>query len=82
MMSNVSPGPARNQRNVFIGALVGALVGLGVSSAVYALVNPLLERSSGLLRETQGLLWSTVPVVTILGAVLGRWIMRRRTGQP
>jgi len=59
--------------------IVGAVVGFGVSSLVYVLVNPLLERSSGLLRETQGLLWSTVPVLTVVGAVLGRALVRRRT---
>jgi len=79
-MSNVSPGRGRNQRTLFLGALVGALIGFGVSSVTYMLVNPLLERSGGLLRETQGLLWSTVLVLTVLGAVLGRWIVRRRTG--
>jgi len=76
----VSPGRGRHQRTLFLGALAGALVGFGVSSAVYVLVNPLLERSSGLLRETQGLLWSAVPVLTVLGAVLGRRIAQRRAG--
>ncbi len=58
--------------------VIGALVGFGTSSFVYVLVNPLLERSSGLLRETQGLLWSCIPALTILGAVLGHRIAQRR----
>jgi hypothetical protein len=62
-----------------VATALGALTGFGVSSMVYVLVNPLLERSSGLLRETQGLLWSTVPVLTVAGAVLGHRIARGRT---
>ncbi|MBW4078222.1 MAG: hypothetical protein HIU84_06885 [Acidobacteria bacterium] len=69
--------PARHNGDL-IGAVLGALVGGGASSLIYVLVNPVLERSSGLLRETQGLLWSTVPVCTILGALMGRAIARRR----
>ncbi len=60
------------------GAIAGALVGLGVSSLVYGLLNPLLEKSGGLLRETQGLLWSLVPVMTALGALVGHRVSRRR----
>ncbi len=79
-MRNVSRGRGRNRRTIFCGALVGALVGFGVSTITYTLVNPLLERSGGLLRETQGMLWSLVPVLTVLGAVFGRWVARRRAG--
>lgn len=58
--------------------VIGALVGFGASSLVYQVVNPLLEKSSGLVRETQGLVWSCIPVVTVLGAVLGHRFAQRR----
>lgn len=69
--------PHRGFRGVG-GSIVGALVGFTLSSLVYVLVNPTLERSGGLLRETQGLLWSCVPVLTALGALVGHRISRRR----
>ncbi len=77
-MGDVSSNPRRDRRLEVVAAVLGAFVGFGVSSTIYLLVNPLLERSGGLLRETQGLLWSTVPVLTVLGAVLGHRVARRR----
>lgn len=46
--------------------------------ATYTLVNPVLEASEGLLRETQGLLWNLVPLLTLLGGVAGYLVGRRR----
>ncbi|HUX04825.1 MAG TPA: hypothetical protein VMV53_07990 [Acidimicrobiales bacterium] len=80
-MSDPRARRVHTRAKVIIGTLIGALIGLGVSSGTYALVNPVLERSSGLLRETQGLLWSSVPVLTALGAVLGRWMAKGRRGR-
>lgn len=60
------------------GALLGALVGLVASTSLYLWLNPVLERSSGLLRETQGFLWSAIPILTALGALAGRALARRR----
>ena len=69
--------PRRERSRRIIGILIGSLFGFGVSTVVYVLVNPILERSSGLLRETQGILWSMVPVLTAVGAVVGYLIAKR-----
>lgn len=60
------------------GALIGAAAGLLVGWATYTLVNPVLEASEGPLRETQGLLWNLVPLLTLLGGVAGYLVGRRR----
>jgi cell division protein FtsX len=54
-------------------ALAGALVGLTIGSSIYLVLNPVLENASGSVRELQGLLWNVVPLMTVVGAVLG-WI--------
>lgn len=69
----------RRRARIILGTVGGSLIGLGVSTLTYVLVNPILERSSGLLRETQGILWSTIPILTALGAVLGRSMARKRS---
>ena len=56
-----------------LGLLAGAIVGFTVSTVVYVLVGPVLERSEGLVREAQGLLWNLVPLLTLLGAAAGWW---------
>ncbi|MHB1210385.1 MAG: hypothetical protein ACYC1I_11880 [Acidimicrobiales bacterium] len=81
-MTSGPTSPPSRRRGETLGAIGGALVGGAVSSLVYVLMNPVLERSSGLLRETQGLLWSAIPVCTVLGAVLGRAVVRRRSKHP
>lgn len=62
----------------FLGAVVGGLLGLVVGSSIYLVLNPVLEESSGLVREMQGLLWNLVPLLTLVGAGLGWWVARRR----
>jgi hypothetical protein len=59
--------------------LLGGALGLAVGAAVYLSMNPVLERSSGLVREMQGLLWNLVPLLTVVGMVLGWWFARRRS---
>lgn len=58
--------------------VVGGAVGLAVGAAVYLGLNPVLEQSTGLVRELQGLLWNLVPLLTVVGMVLGWWFARRR----
>lgn len=59
------------------GLLVGAVAGLLLGGVVYSLGAPVLERSGGWLRETQGLLWNLVPLLTVLGALVGVWVAGR-----
>lgn len=59
--------------------LLGGGIGLVVATAVYRALNPLLEESTGPLRETQGLLWNLVPLLTVLGMLLGWWLASRRS---
>ena len=58
-------------RRVALGVIGGGAIGLAVGAALYLLVNPVPENASGWVRETQGLLWNLVPVLTVLGAVVG-----------
>ncbi len=64
-------------RNI-LAAGVGGLLGFAVGSVIYLVLNPVLEQSSGLLREMQGLLWNLVPMLTLVGVALGVWGVRRR----
>jgi H+/Cl- antiporter ClcA len=59
-----------------VGAALGAGVGLAVGTAIYLSVGPVLERSSGIAREMQGLLWNLVPLLTVVGAFLGALLLR------
>ena len=77
-VSDMSPKHRGWTRREISGTILGALAGFAVSSVAYVLVNPVLERSGGLLRETQGLLWSLVPVIAIMGAMLGSRVGKRR----
>ena len=74
--------PGSRRRGNSLPVMIGALFGGGLSSAVYFLVNPMLERSSGLVRETQGMLWSAIPVCTVLGAIVARAIVRGHSKRP
>ena len=63
------------------GAVVGAVIGFAIGAAIYLALTPVLEGSDGWIRELQGFAWNLVPGVTLLGAVLGWWVVsRRRTG--
>lgn len=66
----VEPSPSRRWAP-WLGAIIGAAVGLGIGAGSYALLTPLLESASGLLRETQGFAWNLVPLLTLLGAIGG-----------
>jgi hypothetical protein len=60
------------------GALGGGVLGFALGSVAYLLVTPVLEASTGLVRELQGLSWNLVPALTVLGAVLGGVLLGRR----
>lgn len=59
--------------------LLGGALGLAVSTVVYMGLDPVLEESTGLAREMQGILWNLVPLLTGVGMVLGWWFARRRS---
>lgn len=69
----------RDRSAALLGALVGAAVGLAVSSGIYLTLVPVLEESTGLVRELQGLLWNVVPLLTAVGAGAGWWAVSRRS---
>ena len=60
------------------GALGGGALGFGVGYTFYVLITPVLEASTGLVRELQGLSWNLVPLLTVAGAVLGGLLVSRR----
>lgn len=68
--------PRRSSHGAVLGAVLGA--GFVVGAVVYVLVNPALESSSGVVRELQGLLWNLVPFLTVVGALVGLLLARRR----
>jgi hypothetical protein len=70
--------PRRSSRGPVLGAVLGAGAGFVVGAVVYVLVSPALERSSGILRELQGLLWNLVPFLTVVGVLAGLLLARRR----
>ncbi|MGA8248792.1 MAG: hypothetical protein WB797_17930 [Nocardioides sp.] len=59
--------------------LIGGALGLAVATGIYRFLNPVLEASTGLTREMQGMLWNLVPLLTLLGMLLGWWFARRRS---
>lgn len=73
------PGtPPRPSLRWLWGALGGGALGFALGSGVYLLITPVLEASTGLVRELQGLSWNLVPALTVLGAVLGGVLLARR----
>lgn len=64
-----------------LGVVGGGAIGFAVGSAVYLLLNPMLEGASGWIRETQGLSWNLVPALSIVGALVGGLLLRR-SGTP
>ncbi len=74
---NQSPSPApkrrRSRRRLLAGA-AGAAVGFALAFTFYLLIIPVLEGSTGLIRELQGLAWNLVPVLTLLGGIAG-WLL-------
>jgi cell division protein FtsX len=63
-------------RSAWFGAAAGAVAGFLLGWGIYALATPALEASDGLIRETQGLVWNLVPLLTVAGGVLG-YLMTR-----
>ena len=57
-------------------AAVGAAVGFGLTLLLYFWLNPILEARTDWIRELQGLLFTTVPLSTVAGAVVG-WVLSR-----
>ncbi len=51
--------------------MVGAGVGFGLGALGYTLIVPVLEASSGVVRELQGFAWNVVPGSSVLGAIIG-----------
>ncbi len=49
-------------------------MGGAVGVATYLLLTPVLEASTGLVRELQGFSWNLVPGLLIVGALLGAGI--------
>jgi len=72
-MTQVPPTPPRPGSGLgwLWGALGGGAIGFTLASIIYLLITPMLEASTGLVRELQGLSWNLVPALTVLGAVLG-----------
>lgn len=64
-------------RPVALGTVVGGAMGFAIGAAIYLLLSPVLEDASGWIRETQGLLWNLVPVLSVLGAVVGGLLLNR-----
>lgn len=60
----------------FVAAFAGAIVGFGLTSLLYSWLNPILEARTDWIRELQGLLFTTVPLTTVAGAVVG-WALSR-----
>lgn len=81
-----TPEPRRTSLAGLWGALIGLAVGLGVGIAAYLVLDPVLEASTGLLREMQGFAWNLVPVLAVVGVIVGvliGWrISKRRLDRP
>lgn len=66
------------------GALIGALLGFGTGAIAYLAITPILEASTGWVRELQGLSWNLVPGLTVGGVIVGLLVglaWRRRVGR-
>ena len=74
MNESPSPAPRRGElRRRFWGAFGGGAIGFVLAAAAYLFLTPVLEASTGVIRELQGLSWNVVPGLTVLGGVVG-WI--------
>lgn len=62
-------------RSILLAIALGAL-GAAIGALVYVMLNPVLEESTGFLRELQGPLWNLVPLLVLVGIGLGFWLGR------
>ena len=60
----------RPDRRPFVAALVAGLLALAGTIALYSWLNPKLEARTDWLRETQGLLFSMIPIGTATAALI------------
>lgn len=75
MSQSSSPAPKGGQsRRRLLAGFAGAAVGFAVAFTFYLLITPVLEASTGLIRELQGLTWNLVPALTLLGGIAG-WLL-------
>jgi len=70
---NAKPTPPRHKARSGWpwGALIGGSLGFALGWGLYSFATPILESTTGLARELQGLAWNLVPALTIVGAILG-----------
>lgn len=66
---------------VAAGVIGGGLLGFAIGAGAYLLLEPVLESATDWVRETQGLAWNLVPLLTVVGAVVGGLALRRRGGR-
>lgn len=70
---DTKPAPPRHKATsgwpwgVLVGGAIGFALGWGLS--VFAV--PILDATTGLATELQGLAWTLVPALTVVGAILG-----------
>jgi hypothetical protein len=67
-------------RSVLLALALGAS-GAAIGALVYLSLNPVLEESTGFLRELQGPLWNLIPLLVLVGIGLGFWLGRPRGPQ-
>lgn len=60
-----------------VAALIGALLGFGLTVLFYYWLNPVLEARTDWIRELQGFLFNIVPLGTAVGAWIG-WALGDR----
>jgi hypothetical protein len=79
-MTQTPPPPPRRGPDLrwLWGALAGGAIGFGLASLAYLLITPVLEASTGWVRELQGRSWNLVPGLTAVGAVTGGLLAGRR----
>ena len=62
----------------FLLALAFGVSGAAIGALLYVALNPVLEESTGFLRELQGPLWNLIPLLVLAGILLGFWLGRPR----
>ena len=62
----------------FLLALALGASGAAIGALLYVALNPVLEESTGFLRELQGPLWNLIPLLVLVGILLGFWLGRPR----